>query len=270
MRKVLFSILVVLLAAAFAISAFLVGSYLLEVKEQKEKYDQLSEMVANAQTQSTETLGEGETAPSETVDRTITLRDEDGMLLCYKNLYEMNNDMVGWLKISGTQLDYPVMQTPDDNEFYLDKDFDKEKSDRGAIFAWSEADVNEPSDNITLFGHNMKDGSMFASLNAYVHQETWEENPTITFDTLTDFHTYMIFAVFRTTATKGEGFSYHKFVDAENEKEFNDFVAECKKLAYYDTGITPVYGDKLICLSTCEYTHPQQNGRLVVAAYRIS
>lgn len=270
MRKALFSILVVLLAAAFAISAFLVGSYLLEGKEQKEKYDQLSEMVANAQTQSTETLGEGETAPSETVDRTITLRDEDGMLLCYKNLYEMNNDMVGWLKISGTQLDYPVMQTPDDNEFYLDKDFDKEKSDRGAIFAWSEADVNEPSDNITLFGHNMKDGSMFASLNAYVHQETWEENPTITFDTLTDFHTYMIFAVFRTTATKGEGFSYHKFVDAENEKEFNDFVAECKKLAYYDTGITPVYGDKLICLSTCEYTHPQQNGRLVVAAYRIS
>ena len=128
MRKVLFSILVVLLAAAFAISAFLVGSYLLEGKEQKEKYDQLSEMVANAQTQSTETLGEGETAPSETVDRTITLRDEDGMLLCYKNLYEMNNDMVGWLKISGTQLDYPVMQTPDDNEFYLDKDFDKEKS----------------------------------------------------------------------------------------------------------------------------------------------
>ena len=225
---------------------------------------------ANAQTQSTETLGEGETAPSETVDRTITLRDEDGMLLCYKNLYEMNNDMVGWLKISGTQLDYPVMQTPDDNEFYLDKDFDKEKSDRGAIFAWSEADVNEPSDNITLFGHNMKDGSMFASLNAYVHQETWEENPMITFDTLTDFHTYMIFAVFRTTATKGEGFSYHKFVDAENEKEFNDFVAECKKLAYYDTGITPVYGDNLICLSTCEYTHPQQNGRLVVAAYRIS
>ena len=130
--------------------------------------------------------------------------------------------------------------------------------------------MNEPSDNITLFGHNMKDGSMFASLNAYVDKATWEENPTITFDTLTDFHTYMIFAVFRTTATKGEGFSYHKFVDAENEKEFNDFVAECKKLAYYDTGITPVYGDKLICLSTCEYTHPQQNGRLVVAAYRIS
>ena len=56
----------------------------------------------------------------------------------------------------------------------------------------------------------------------------------------------------------------------QSEKEFNDFVAECKKLAYYDTGITPVYGDKLICLSTCEYTHPQQNGRLVVAAYRIS
>ena len=268
MRKVLFSILVVLLAAAFAISAFLVGSYLLEGKEQKEKYDQLSEMVANAQTQSTETLGEGETAPSETVDRTITLRDEDGMLLCYKNLYEMNNDMVGWLKISGTQLDYPVMQTPDEPNYYLYRDFDKKDSTRGSIYAWGDADVNEPSDNITIFGHNMADGSMFNCLGAYTSKVAWENNPLIMFDTLYEYHTYKIFAVFKTSANLGQGFSYHKFVDAENEQEFNDFVAKCKELSFYDTGITPQYGDKVICLSTCEYT--LENGRLVVAAVRIT
>ena len=57
-------------------------------------------------------------------------------------------------------------------------------------------------------------------------------------------------------------------MDAANEKEFNDFVSTCKKLSFYDTGITPVYGDKLICLSTCEYT--LENGRLVVAAVRIT
>ena len=85
---------------------------------------------------------------------------------------------------------------------------------------------------------------------------------------MTEYHTYKIFAVFKTSANIGQGFSYHQFVDAENEKEFNDFVSKCKELSFYDTGITPVYGDKLICLSTCEYT--LDNGRLVVAAVRIT
>ena len=74
--------------------------------------------------------------------------------------------------------------------------------------------------------------------------------------------------MFKTSANIGEGFSYHQFVDAENEEEFNEFVSTCKELAFYDTGITPVYGDKMICLSTCEYT--LNNGRLVVAAVRIT
>ena len=119
-----------------------------------------------------------------------------------------------------------------------------------------------------MFGHNMKDGSMFATLNNYVNQYFWEDNQIILFDNLYEYHTYKIFAVFKTSASLGEGFGYHKFVDAANEQEFNDFVSTCKKLSFYDTGITPVYGDKLICLSTCEYT--LENGRLVVAAVRIT
>lgn len=265
-KKVLFTATVLLLVAAFGVSAFMVGSYLLEGKKQDEKYDQLAEMVANAQTDPTGSTD----ATDVTVDRTVQVKDEDGMLVCYKEIYEMNNDTVGWLKMEGTEIDYPVMQTPDDPEYYLYRDFDGEESSRGCIFAWGEADINAPSDNITLFGHNMADGSMFASLNAYTDKSAWDENSLIFFDTLTDFHTYKIFAVFRTTATLGKGFSYHKFVDAEDEEAFDEFVATCKELAYYDTGITPVYGDKLICLSTCEYTHPLQNGRLVVAAVRIT
>ena len=109
---------------------------------------------------------------------------------------------------------------------------------------------------------------MFACLNDYVYKETWENNPMISFDTLYDYHTYKIFAVFKTTAALGEGFSYHQFVDAANEDDFDDFIATCKDLAFYETGITPVYGDKIICLSTCEYT--LEHGRLVVAAVRIA
>lgn len=268
LKKVLFAAVVLALVAAFGISGYMVLDYVMEGKKQAEKYDELSEIVANAQTTPDATAGE--TVPGETLDRTVDIKDENGMLLCYKDIYEMNNDTVGWLKMEGTEIDYPVMQTPDEINYYLYRDFQGEESDRGCIYAWEAADVNEPSDNITLFGHNMRDGSMFAALNAYTKKEAWEKNSLIFFDTLSEFHTYKIFAVFRTTATQGKGFSYHKFVDAKDEADFDKFVKQCKELAYYDTGITPTYGDKLLLLSTCEYTHPDQNGRLVVAAYRIT
>ena len=265
MKKVLFTITVLLLVAAFGISAFLVGSYLWEGKKQAEKYDNLAEIKNNAQAAQPE---QEETVPGETRETVAQVRDENGMLLCYKEIYEMNNDTVGWIKMEGTEIDYPVMQTPDEVNYYLYKDFEKNKSDRGCLYAWEAADINEPSDNITIFGHNMRDGSMFAALNAYTDKAAWDKNSLIFFDTLNEFHTYKIFAVFKTSASVGKGFSYHQFVDAENEEKFDEFVAKCKDLAFYDTGITPVYGDKLICLSTCEYT--LENGRLVVAAVRIT
>lgn len=262
MKKVLFTAVVLLLVAAFGVSAFMVGNYLIDGKNQANRYDELSNIAANAQT---------ETKAPEGTDHTVTDSTEvtePGMLPGYKDIYEMNNHTVGWIKMEGTQMDYPVMQTPDDPNFYLYRNFDKANSARGSVYAWSTANVDAPSDNITLFGHNMADGSMFACLNAYTNKSAWDNNSLIFFDTLNEYHTYKIFAVFKTSANVGQGFSYHKFVDAANEEEFDEFVSTCKKLAFYDTGITPVYGDKLICLSTCEYT--LDNGRLVVCAVRIT
>ena len=261
MKKTLFTVTVLLLVVAFGVSAFLVGSYLLEGKEQEDRYNELANIAANTQTETTAAQ------TSETTEET-TEPTEPGMIPGYEEIYNMNSDTVGWLKMEGTELDYPVMQTPDDPNYYLYKSFDKTDSKRGCIYAWGEADINEPSDNITMFGHNMADGSMFAALNAYTSKTAWEKNSLIFFDTLTEYHTYKILAVFKTSANLGEGFSSHKFVDADDEEAFDEFVATCKDLAFYDTGITPVYGDKLICLSTCEYT--QDNGRLVVAAVRIT
>ena len=274
MKKILFTAIVLLLVAAFGISAFMVGNYLIDGKKQEERNNELSEIVANAQTEATEAseitqptevpeTTEETTVPTETTEPT-----EPGILPGYKDIYEMNNDVVGWIKMEGTKMDYPVMQTPSKPNFYLDKDFDKRNSKRGCIYAKEECDINTPSDNITLFGHNMQDGSMFACLDAYTSKRAWENNSLIFFDTLTEYHTYKIFAVFKTSANLGEGFRYHMFVDAADEQEFDEFVATCKQLSFYDTGITPVYGDKLICLSTCEYT--LNNGRLVVAAVRIT
>ena len=265
-KKLLFTITVVLLVIAFAVSAFMVGKYVIEGKKSEDRFAELANQAsAAATTAAPETTGatEENTEPTET-----TVATEPGMIAGYEEIYNQNNDLVGWLKIEGTKLNYPVMQTPDDPNYYLYRDFDKKDSTRGSIYAWGDADVNAPSDNITIFGHNMADGSMFNCLGAYTSKTAWENNPLIMFDTLNEFHTYKIFAVFKTSANLGQGFSYHKFVDAANEQEFNDFVAECKRLSFYDTGITPVYGDKLIALSTCEYT--LDNGRLVVCAVRIT
>ena len=269
MKKVLFSITIVLLLIAFGVSAFLVGSYLLEGKQQEESYNNLADIAAGGQTVDRETTQATETEETAETETTAAVETtEGGMLPGYAEIYEMNNDTVGWIKLPGTELDYPVMQTPDRENFYLDKDFYGNKSTRGCIYAREVCDINEPSDNVTLYGHNMADGSMFAALNAYVSKTAWDNTSLIFVDTLTEYHTYKIFAVFKTSANLNQGFSYHQFVDADNEEEFNEFVKTCKDLSFYDTGITPVYGDKMICLSTCEYT--LDNGRLVVAAVRIT
>lgn len=267
-KKILFTITVVLLVIAFGVSAFLVGNYIVESKKQSDRADELANMVSQAQT--TPSTKQPETKAPTTEETTIATTEatEPSIKKEYQEVYDTNNDMVGWLQIENTKINYPVMQTPDNANYYIDHDFDKKSSKHGAIYAWGDADLSKPSDNITIFGHNMADGSMFATLNNYTQKRTWENNPMIFFNTLYEYHTYKIFAVFKTSANVGEGFSYHKFVDAANKEEFDEFVKTCKDLSFYDTGITPVYGDKLICLSTCEYT--LDNGRLVVAAVRIA
>ena len=266
MRKALYTILIVLLVIVFCFSAFQVVNYVIESKEQGEKFDDLSQLRQELQNAAQAT----EPKVPEQMEQETQPTEETGprMLPEYAALYEMNDDLVGWISIPGTRVDYPVMQTPDHTDYYLKRNFNQDHSEHGCIYIREACDIMEPSDNITIYGHNMLDGSMFAALHDYIDQETWEKNPLILFDNLYEYHTYEIFAVFKTTASMGKGFSYHQMVDAESEEAFNDFIATCKDLSFYDTGITPVYGEKVICLSTCEYT--LTNGRLVVAAVRIS
>lgn len=270
MKKAITTVVTIVLLAVFGFSAFKIVSYFVSSKQSADRAEELQNIVASAQTTQattapTETAAAEETtAPTET-----TAATEPTMIAGYEEIYNQNQDTVGWIKIENTKVNYPVMQSPDDDEdYYLDHSFDKVSSAYGAIYCRPDSDVDEPSDNITLYGHMMKDGSMFAALSAYTEQSTWENNPLIFFDTLYEYHTYKIFAVFKTSGNDGVGFAYHKFIDAENEQDFNDFIATCKSLAFYDTGITPQYGDKIICLSTCEYT--LNNGRLVVCAVRIT
>jgi sortase B len=182
-------------------------------------------------------------------------------------MHALNNDMVGWIEIPGTSIDYPVMQSPYQTDFYLKRNFYKQNATCGAIYVREKCDVWEPSDNVTIYGHNMLNGTMFADLHDYEEKSFWKNNKLVYFDTLYEYHTYEIFAVFIVSGYLDKGFNYHTFDDAANAAEFDEFVATCKELALYDTGITPKYGEKLITLSTCDKSI--ENGRLVVVARRI-
>ena len=269
MKKTVFIIVVIVLLIAFGVSAFMVGNYLINSNRQKQLNEELAEMVGTNPPPTTQASQVTE-APSEGTDVTeatqATEPTEATIIPAYVEAYERNPHMVGWLQIEGTNLNLPVVQTPEDPNFYLKRDFDGNYSEWGTVYAWGAADITGPSDNVTLFGHTMKDKTMFSVLHNYTNVDYWDANRLIFFNTLTEYHTYKIFAVFKTSANVGS-FAYHQFVDAANEQEFTDFVDTCKALSFYDTGITPVYGDKLLTLSTCEYT--LDNGRLVVCAVRM-
>lgn len=183
-----------------------------------------------------------------------------------RNLYLENADMVGWIQIEGTKIDYPVMQTPADPNYYLKHDFEKNYTDYGCPFAQANCDVQAPSDNVIIYGHNMKDGSMFADLAKYRSKDFWQAHKTIWFDTELGSRVYEIFAVIHTTvqADATDAFPFYRFVDAAAPEDFAAYVSACKARALYDTGISAQYGDKLLTLSTCD--NITDDGRLLVIA----
>lgn len=184
----------------------------------------------------------------------------------YQNLYWENTDMVGWIQIEGTNIDYPVMQTPADPTYYLKHDFEKNYTDYGCPFMQANCDALAPSDNLIIYGHNMKDGSMFADLAKYRSKDFWQTHKTVWFDTELGSSAYEIFAVIHTTvqADDADAFPFYWFVDAASPEEFADYVSACKAQALYDTGISAEYGDKLLTLSTCD--NITDDGRLLVIA----
>lgn len=184
----------------------------------------------------------------------------------YKALKEKNPDFVGWISVDGTNISYPVMQSKDRPDFYLRRNFDGQYSYYGTPYVEEECDVGV-SDNTVIYGHNMKNGTMFSALDDYASEEFFQTHRYIDFDTPEEPGKYEIFAVFKMSAGSDD-FAYHKFSDAANAQEFEKYVSECRSRALYDTGVTAEFGDKLLTLSTCEYTH--QDGRLVIVAKRIS
>lgn len=184
----------------------------------------------------------------------------------YARAYGKNTDMIGWITIDDTRINYPVMQSKDRPDYYLKHNFDKQYSAYGVPYISESCDA-DVSDNTIVYGHHMNNGSMFSDLCKYTSENFYKKHKTIRFDTLGGYGTYEIIAAFKTVAYSSSGFVYDRFVMANEESDFNTYIQKCKELSLYNTGVNAVYGDKLLTLSTCEYS--QTNGRMVVIAKKV-
>lgn len=197
---------------------------------------------------------------------TFQSQDEPSLLPEFEQLLLQNPDIIGWLKIQGTSISYPVMYSPQDPEFYLSHDFDKQASNSGLPFLDYRCSIDSPTSNWIIHGHNMKKPIMFHDLIHYKDAEYYEAHPIIQFDTLYEQMEYEIIAVIvsKVYPQNEDVFKYYQFINAETQMEYDLFIQNIKELALYDTGKTAKFNDQLITLSTCEYS--SENGRLAVIA----
>lgn len=204
---------------------------------------------------------------------TIHYTDEEEIELTvleeYETLYNKNRRLIGWLRIDDTNIDYPVMQTTD-NEYYLDHNYDQEYDRNGSLFLDTACDVVHRNTNLIIYGHHMKSGKMFGNLNLYSSESYCKEHSVIQFDTIYEKGTYQVMYVFRSRIYNEDEivFKYYQFFDALSEQEFNSYMEEMAVISLYDTGVTASYGDELLTLSTCDSS--ETDGRFVVVAKRIS
>lgn len=282
--KVMYYALIVIFMAVFVLSGIYLAGYLLETGSAEQDYDALASIYQEGNRGSAPPSSVGNTGGTGTTQPPTILPE-------LQPIYEMNNELVGYLSFpyDDLRLSYPVMQSPHDSDYYLTYNFYKEESIAGCPYVPVGCDVFEPSDKVIIYGHNLRTGGMFNKLTKYQDKSFWESHQTFYFDTLYERHTYQVFAVFKTAAKQraedGEvwGYPYHRVSNFASEEDFDKFIADVKGAAFkdggyqgqsfYNTDITPEYGDKLLCLSTCEYTMRDPdgtiNGRFVIMAVRV-
>lgn len=273
--------LAVILLAVFCFSAYKVCSQLIRDKREDDAFQQLARRAGEARARSKPRSASSidspntdsstpETDPqpqSFSGDQTMDSEpEEEGYWL--EELARENADLFAWITIEGTKIDYPVMSTPDDPEYYLHRAFDKTSSASGVPFL--SGGCFEGCGNYIIYGHHMKNGTMFAGLLDYADMDFWEVHQTIHLDTLDGPSEYQILGAFYSRVYKTvetEVFRYYRYTDLTSEETFNEYVEKVRAASLYDTGVDAAFGDQLLTLSTCNYH--TDDGRFVVVAKRV-
>lgn len=255
-----------LCAGIFLVSGSLLIRDIVRSSRERAANEELAQMVRAARGGSPESgpQGEGTGLLDGVAQPVFPKYAASGLLYQYDALYNMNNDMAGWIYVEDTKIDYPVMFTPDDPEYYIHRGFDKKYASSGCLFIG--ANSAPDGSNVLIYGHHMKDGSMFAGIMDYANAEFAQAHPVIHFDTLTEENSYEVVAAFYTKAYSSK-FQYHKYTDLTQEETFNSYIGQVRRSAAYDSGVEVGFGDQILTLSTCSY-HTDY-GRFVVVARRV-
>ena len=273
-RRIIGICLIIVFSVSAVVSGRLFWKEYRDAKASEEAFSSLAGLVQDTEQNGGEdgSTGDGtDTTGIGTPDSDAVLSDEEMVAEeaakayeKYGALYEQNNDFVGWIQIDGTNINYPVMQTPDNPDYYLKHSFENTWSDYGVPYL-DEACVIGRSNNLVIYGHHMSNGSMFCDLELYSDPAFCMEHPVIRFDTLSSFGEYEVIAVFRYN-TNQETFRYDREVNMD-ETRVSWFMEQVHARELFSTGKDASFGDQLLTLSTCEYTY--KNGRLVVVARKV-
>lgn len=187
----------------------------------------------------------------------------------YRDSFLANIDMAAWLQIPGTVIDYPVMWTPRDENYYLKRGFDGKSNQNGCLILDTDSSLEPLTTNLIIHGHNMKSGAMFGTLSNYESEEYYQEHKNIVLYTENLRRNYEVIAVFRSQVFKKSDnvFKFYKFFQADSQEEFDEFYDNIMAMSIYDTGVTAQFGDHFLTLSTCSY-HVDR-GRFVVVAKEV-
>lgn len=256
MKKILRVIRIILLAAAF-LSAVAIAFLVYERGQADATIQILREQVEKTE--------KTEPAPpqSSTGGAGVTVKD---VPLFPAALQEQNADLAAWLTVPGTAIDYPVMLTPEEPEYYLHRDFNTDYSRSGTPFMDALCSPAETADSLIIYGHNMRDGSMFSALKSYESEDFYLENPSIALALPGETRTYRIFAALCLRTDRDEDFRLYDCVGSLTQSDFDAYVDEFRSRSLFASSDQPVYGDKLIILSTCSYH--TSNERLIVVGWQ--
>lgn len=180
----------------------------------------------------------------------------------YAFLKEENPDFAAWLTLEDTEIDYPVMYTPEEPEYYLYRAFDGTEAASGTLFIGENGSLD--SDLFIIYGHNMKNGTMFGSLDLYQDKAYYKDHSRIILTTPEEEKEYEIFAALETRVLRKdeEGFRYYRQAGELDKKGFERLLQWLKDERIYDTGVTPTYGEQILILSTC--SDREEDGRFLV------
>ena len=200
------------------------------------------------------------------IEETQVTPQKTERMLQIEKLQEQNSDIIGWIEVEGTNINYPVLQG-EDNGYYMNHNYKKEENTYGSIFLDKDYDWSIPSSNLLLYGHNLQNGELFHDILNYKDKSYYEEHPVIRFTTEKEDSEFEIISAFYSRVyykSETNVFRYYYFINADNEEEYNEFIENAKESSIYDTGKTAEYGDQLITLSTCSYH--TEDGRFAVVA----